>query len=620
MCGFAGYIDFNQKSSKKELIKMNDVIQHRGPDAADYYFKEKDNYKIGLGHRRLSIIDLHESSNQPMLYKDLVIVFNGEIYNYKEIKKELLDLGRTFSTKSDTEVILQSYDEWKEDCVHKFIGMFSFLILDKEKEEIIAFRDRPGVKPFHYYWHNNVFLFASEIKSFHEHSQFVKELNTDAITRFIQYGHIPTPNSIFKNVKKLENGSLLKFNFSTKNIEIKKYWNVDDYYKKPKLKISFEEAKKQTEELLKSACNYRLVSDVPVGVFLSGGYDSTLVTSLLQVTSSQKIKTFTIGVDDEKLNEATFAKETAKHLGTEHTEIYCTSQQMFDLIDDLPFYYDEPFGDSSALPTMLVSKMAKKEVTVALSADGGDEVFAGYNRYDYIPKLKQIQKISKLPLPFNFIIDKLIKNDKEAKRYKKLIEDSTSINLADILNKAFEFEDIKKLFKQSVSEEIFDLSRYKNKDIKGDLSQIMAYDYKTYLLDDILMKVDRATMSASLEGREPLLDHRIIEFAAQLPDEYKYKKGSKKHILKEIVHKYVPKKMMERPKMGFAIPVFEWLKTPLKEKLNLYLSESFIKDQSIFNFEEISSLKENVLSGADKHYQKLWYLLMFQMWYQKWMK
>ena len=219
---------------------MNDVIQHRGPDAADYYVKEKDNYKIGLGHRRLSIIDLHESSNQPMLYKDLVIVFNGEIYNYKEIKKELLGLGRTFSTKSDTEVILQSYDEWEEDCVHKFIGMFSFLILDKEKEEIIAFRDRQGVKPFHYYWHNNIFLFASEIKSFHEHSQFVKELNYDAIPQFIQYGHIPTPNSIFKNVKKLESGSLLKFNFSTKNIEIKKYWNVDDFYKEPKLKISFE--------------------------------------------------------------------------------------------------------------------------------------------------------------------------------------------------------------------------------------------------------------------------------------------------------------------------------------------------------------------------------------------
>jgi len=619
MCGFAGFIDFNKKSSQEELIKMNDAIQHRGPDAADYFFKKEENKHIGLGHRRLSIIDLHESANQPMVFNNLTIVFNGEVYNYKEIKQELLAKGRVFKTQSDTEVILQSFDEWKEDCVHKFIGMFSFLIYDKEKEEVTVFRDRPGVKPFHYYWHNNVFLFASEIKSFHEHSQFVKELNLDAIPQFLQYGHISTPNSIFKNVKKLDSGSLLKFNFSEKEIEIKKYWNVDDYYKKPKLIISFEEAKKQTKELLKSACNYRMVSDVPVGVFLSGGYDSTLVTSLLQTTSSQKIKTFTIGVDDEKLNEATFAKETAKHLGTEHTEVYCTSQQMFDLIDDLPFYYDEPFGDSSALPTMLVSKMAKKEVTVALSADGGDEVFAGYNRYDYIPKLQQIQKISKLPLPFSFIIDKFIKNEKEAKRYKKLIKDSSSVNLADILNRAFEFEDLKKLFKYSFSESIFDITDFKSKEIKGSLSQIMAYDYKTYLLDDILMKVDRATMSSSLEGREPLLDHRVIEFAAQLPDEYKYRKGSKKHILKEIVHEYVPKEMMERPKMGFAIPVLKWLQTSLKEKLEHYLSETFIVEQGIFNFKEISLLKENILNESDKHYQKLWYLLMFQMWHQKWM-
>lgn len=619
MCGFAGYIDFNKKSTNAILIKMNDVIQHRGPDAVDYFEEQTETYIIGLGHRRLSIIDLNESANQPMFFNNMVIVFNGEIYNYKEIRLELEALGRTFATQSDTEVILQSFDQWGDDSVYKFIGMFSILIYDKKLKQITVFRDRPGVKPFHYYWSNNIFLFASEIKSFHEHPQFIKELNHEAIPQYLQYGYIPTPNSIFKNVKKLEGGSILKFDLNFRNITVKKYWNVNNYYEKPKLKISFQEAKDKLETLLKNACSYRMVSDVPVGVFLSGGYDSTLVTSILQSNSKNKIRTFTIGVNDEKLNEATFAKETAEHLGTDHTEVYCTSQEMFNLIDDLPFYYDEPFGDSSALPTMLVSKIAKKNVTVALSADGGDELFAGYNRYDYLPKLKKIQKISKLPLPYDLIIEKLVKKDKNVKRYKKLIQNPSASNLAKILNEVFCLEDIKPLFKKDISVNALYANTIVSNNIKGNLSQMMAYDYNTYLLDDILVKVDRATMSASLEGREPLLDHRILEFSAQLPDEYKYKNGSKKHILKEIVHKYVPKEMMERPKMGFAIPILKWLQTSLTEKVDYYLSESFIKKQDIFNYEEVRVLKENILNEKDTHYQKLWYLLMFQMWYKKWM-
>jgi len=619
MCGFSGFIDYNNLSDINQLNRMNDVIRHRGPDAAGDFFDNKDKYTIGFGHRRLSIIDLNENANQPMYFNDLVIVFNGEIYNHSEIKKELSLKGRKFQTQSDTEVILQAYDEWGEACVHQFIGMFAFLILNKETQEVIIFRDRPGVKPFNYYWDGQLFLFGSEIKTFHKHPQFKKEINLDAVVQFMQYGYVPSPKSIFKNVQKLEPGSILKFDLKTKSFINQKYWNIDSFYEKEKLSIEFVDAKAQTEALIKSACDYRMVSDVSVGVFLSGGYDSTLVTALLQSNSTQKIKTFTIGVEDQHLNEASFAKDIAKHLETDHTELYCSEKEMFELIEKLPFHFDEPFGDSSAIPTMLVSKLAKKDVTVALSADGGDEVFAGYNRYDYISKLKKIQTLSKIPLPYNTLTDLFIKNKVEAQRFKNLLKNPSSINLADILNSGFQINGLKKLFKYDFSKDIFSKNEYDNNKIDGDLSQMMAYDYKTYLLDDILVKVDRSTMSASLEGREPLLDHRIIEYAAQLPDKYKYNKGKKKYILKEITHKYVPKEMMERPKMGFGVPVFNWLHGPLREKIEYYFDEEFIQKQSIFNFEEVDKMRYDILNKIDKHYQKLWYLLMFQMWYEKWM-
>lgn len=620
MCGFSGFIDFKLNSNLLDLKCMNDAIKHRGPDASDYFFEQHDDYSVGLGHRRLSIIDLSSNANQPMYYKQYTIVFNGEIYNYQEIKRELTVLGHEFITNSDTEVILHSFEEWGNACVEKFIGMFVFVIYDKNKQELIVFRDRPGVKPFYYYWDGNLFLMASEIKSFHQHPDFKKSIDLSSVYSFLQYGYIPSPNSIFENVKKLQPGCCLKFNLNSKALDIVKYWNVDEFYEKKKLEISFEEAKEETKRIIQSACEYRMVSDVPVGVFLSGGFDSTLVTSILQSNSTSKIKTFTIGVEDKKMNEAAFAQNIANYLGTDHSEVYCKESDMLAIIDKLPFYFDEPFGDSSAIPTILVSELAQKSVTVALSADGGDEVFAGYNRYDYISKLEKIQKLSKLPLPFGFFIKKFIKNDSEASRYLKMFEDSSAINLADILNSGYESNSLLKMFKRPISAQGYNKNQKDNLKIKDNLSQFMAYDYKTYLPDDILTKVDRATMSASIEGREPLLDHRIVEYAAQLPNEYKYFKGIKKHILKEITYDYVPKEIMERPKMGFGVPVFNWFQSALKPKLDYYCSEEFINMQDIFNYDEINNLKSAVLNKTDKHYQKLWYLLVFQMWYEKWMK
>ena len=386
MCGIAGFIDFKRRSSEETLAQMFCAVSLRGPDGQVVYFRETGEAAIGLGHRRLSIIDLSTAANQPMHYDGLHIIFNGEIYNYEEIRNELLQKGHYFSTHSDTEVILHSWREWGVDAIHKWHGMFAIALLDEKLNELICIRDRAGVKPLQYYWQDELFIFGSELKSFTQHPYFRKEINPNAVASFLQYACISYPHSIYKNTYKLPPGHLLRFNLSTKQYQLIQYWNVYDYYNKPKLTIGLEDAIDETESILEKAFQYRMVADVPVGVFLSGGYDSSCVTALLQKNSTEKIKTFTIGTTDNKLDEAPYAKQIAQHLGTDHTEYYCTPQEALEIIPELPHFYDEPFADSSAIPTILVSRLARKKVTVALSADAGDEIFAGYNRYDYISR------------------------------------------------------------------------------------------------------------------------------------------------------------------------------------------------------------------------------------------
>ncbi|MDF0718783.1 asparagine synthase (glutamine-hydrolyzing) [Kaistella sp. PBT33-4] len=618
MCGFAGFIDYSKTSSRETLVKMCDVIAHRGPDSGSYFFQEEEGFTLGLGHRRLSIIDLHATANQPMFYKDWVIVFNGEIYNYQEIKDDLINLGHHFDTQSDTEVILHSFEQWGTEAVNRFIGMFAYLIYDRQKKEIITVRDRPGVKPLHVYQNEQILMWASEIKSFHQHPLFKKELNPDAVKRFLQYGYIPTPNSIFLKVRKQLPGSIETFELAKRTTSTVKYWDVADAYRKPVLDIDYATAKIKTSEILKTACDYRMVADVPVGVFLSGGYDSTLVTALLQQDRADKIKTFTIGVDDRRLNEAKFAKEIASRLGTEHTEYYITEKEMFNLIDDLPFHFDEPFGDSSAVPTMLVSQVAREKVTVALSADGGDEVFGGYNRYDRLKQLKQIRLLKKIGLPVSFLAKNVIKNPKSQERILDLVRNPDVFTLANQLNNPYVKGETDRFFRNEVND--LKCSLLTDLDsIDDDLRLFMAIDYKTYLLDDILTKVDRATMRSSLEGREPLLDQHVIEFAAQLPNDFKIRNGKKKFILKDIVHDFVPQEIMERPKMGFAAPVEDWLRNNLKQKLDYYFSDSFLDAQAIFSNKEVQRMLEAFRNGKTNTTVKIWYFLMFQMWYQKWM-
>lgn len=633
MCGISGFVDFNRQTGKDILEKMNRIMAHRGPDGEGYGIYDSAMAGVGLGHRRLSIIDLSEGGRQPQTFQSLHITFNGEIYNYAEIKKVLEDKGHSFRSHSDTEVILHAYAEWGPAALQQFIGMFAFVIYDEAKQKLFACRDRAGVKPFFYYWKNGLFLFGSELKVLMQHKGFDKNIDLDAAAAYMQYGYVPTPHCIFKDTHKLKPGHFLELDLTDKNLHTEQYWNVYDAYNKPSLKISLPDVITETERLLTSAFQYRMVSDVPVGVFLSGGYDSSCVTALLQKNNTEKIKTFTIGVPDDGLNEAPFAKEIAAYLGTDHTEFYCTHKEALEIVPQLPFFYDEPFADSSAIPTTLVSRIAREKVTVALSADAGDEIFAGYNRYDFVMKYgKMIRNVpgfmrksaaammDVIPASAIPIFNKKYLFHSRYEKLKVLFKNPSELNLLMSITQQMDDRAIADLFKTSVStiKTAFDSKELK-KEFHSTLPLMLAIDYQTYLLDDILQKVDRAGMSVSLEGREPFLDQRIIEWAAQLPNEYKYNKGNKKFILKEIVHKHIPASMMDRPKMGFGIPIAGWLQKDLKPFVDQYLDEAFIAKQDIFNNHEIQRIRKSFYQGKVERAEKIWYLLMFQMWYDKWM-
>ncbi len=632
MCGISGFVDFSKKTEQTILEKMNRTLSHRGPDGEGYGMYFTDNTSIGLGHRRLSIIDLTEGGSQPQSYQNLHITFNGEIYNYAEIKKTLEEKGHVFNSHSDTEVILHAYKEWGDAALQKFIGMFAFVIYDEENQKIFVARDRAGVKPLFYYWKNDIFLFGSELKALVQHPSFDKFINIDAVAAFMQYAYVPTPHCIYNNTYKLKPGHFLELNIKTKTILTQQYWNVYDAYNKPTLKISLPDAITETEKILTSAFQYRMVSDVPVGVFLSGGFDSACVTALLQKNNTEKIKTFTIGVPDAGINEAPYAKEIAEHLGTDHTEFYCTQKEALEIIPQLPFFYDEPFADSSAIPTTLVCKIARQKVTVALSADAGDEIFAGYNRYSYMMKYGKL--LNNIPGFIRKSVAGIMDNVPAKKvpfvnnsyafesRYEKIktsLKNPSAKNILKNITQQMNGDYIAQLFKRPINvlPTAFDNNELQ-KESYSTLNYMMAIDYQTYLADDILQKVDRASMSVGLEGREPFLDHRVIEWAAQLPMEYKYNNGEKKFIIKKIVHQYIPQEMMDRPKMGFGIPIADWLKKDLKAIVDYYFNITFIEKQGIFNNEFIQKIRNEFNNGKVEKAEKIWYILMFQMWYDKW--
>jgi len=631
MCGIVGFVDFNHKTSKQKLEEMTDVLHHRGPDDSGYSFYANSEKNIGLGHRRLSVLDLSKHGHQPMSYEDLEIIYNGEVYNFREIRLLLEQEGYDFESDSDTEVILKAYHRWGIQAVDQFNGMFAISIYDRINQKITLIRDRAGVKPLYWYWKNNLFLFASELKSFYQHESFEKVINKKALGLYLQYGYVLEPHTIFNDTHKLKAGHYLEVDLKSKSITQQVYWDVIDCYNKKPLDISPTEAIDEMERLFKSAFSYRMVSDVPVGVFLSGGYDSSVVTAILQNSSPEKLNTFTIGFHEKGFDEAPFAKEVAKYLGTNHTEYYCTQHDALEIIPKLSEIYDEPFGDPSSIPTILVSQLAREAVTVSLSADGGDEIFAGYNKYDL--SLNYFNQFSKVPtmikpilhwgmekidpkrIPFS---DKIFNFETKFEKVKDMLVANTAVDVMRYGSQHFTDQQVAELLKEKRL--ILDTNFNKGVLIKGNdqLHKMLAIDYKTYMVDDILTKVDRATMSISLEGREPLLDYRIIEFAAQLPAHLKYRNGEKKWLLKEITHRYLPKKLMDRPKKGFNVPIEDWFRDELKEYFLLYLNQERLEREGLFNADEVIRLRDKYLSGDRENVKRLWFILMFEMWYEKW--
>jgi asparagine synthase (glutamine-hydrolysing) len=631
MCGIVGFCDFSSSLTEEILSKMTRSLAHRGPDAEGIFFEKKEKYILGFGHRRLSILDLSDRGKQPFFRDNLTIVFNGEIYNFREIRNELIKNGFSFQTETDTEVILVAYKMWGMESINRFIGMFAYTLYDHNKSILYMVKDRVGVKPLYYYYDQKVLLFASELKAFHQNPLFKKDIDINALSLYLKYNYIPTPYSIFKNTHKVRPGHYLKFSLHSKNLEEIKYWDVVDAYNRPKLSIPYEEAVTEMDQILTKAFNYRMVADVPVGVFLSGGYDSSAVAAILQKDRTDKLKTFTIGFHEQKFNEATEARKIANYLGTDHTEYFCTAKDALEVFHHLPHVYDEPFADNSVVPTILVSQLARKSVTVALSGDGGDEIFAGYNKFK-----QAVSYTENMPAALQTLMAAGMKAIKPSQipyfrntynfssRYEKMqkIWETHSPYLAlKYISHYITENETRAILKPACSdpETYFDIEQLLNTE-NDSLNKLLAIDYKTFLLDNNLVKIDRASMSVGLEGREPFLDQHIIEFVSRLPSNYKIRNGVTKSLLKSVVHKYIDPKLMDRPKMPFIAPLTVWFKDEMKELLFDLLNEANLKSQNLFNEKEIISWRDQYLNGNGISHQKIWNILLFQLWYNKWMK
>jgi asparagine synthase (glutamine-hydrolysing) len=634
MCGITGFIDFSKSLKETDLKIITDQLSHRGPDDAGYLFVENEYCNLGLGHRRLSIIDLSSNGHQPISFEHLTIVFNGEIYNYAEIREKLIDLGLSFSSNSDTEVILKGYYAWGPKIVDHLIGMFAFAIYNSKTQKLSLFRDRAGIKPLYCTITDEHLIFASELKAILQHPHFVPKLSQQSISKYLTLGYIPAPFSIFENIFKVKPGHYLEYSIIDKQFDLHSYWNILDFYNKPRLQLSYDEAMKELESLFLSAFKYRLVSDVDYGIFFSGGYDSTAVAAILQANSDIQFKTFTIGFNDSEFDESNHAKQIAKLIGTDHTEFFCTEKDALEIVERLPEIFDEPISDNSCIPTYLLSKITRQYVTVALSADGGDEQFGGYDKY--YANLEVYKRLLNLPsffkklllIPISVLdflgVHKFITNGKARfDNIKSILRDDYSGALSTkIQAKLFTQSELDALMKNSSVFNVENTSFTEMSQLNPSLemlNKLYAIDYKTFMADDILVKVDRAAMAVSLEGREPMLDHRIAEFAAQLPVSYKYRNGVRKSILKDIVHKYVPKELMDRPKQGFVIPLNKWLNNDLAYLLDKYLSLDMINKSGLFNHQEIIRIKDRFKAGSSSDADRLWRILILQMWYFKYL-
>ncbi|CAA6808877.1 MAG: Asparagine synthetase [glutamine-hydrolyzing] (EC [uncultured Thiotrichaceae bacterium] len=630
------------------LVSMADAIQNRGPDDAGYWVDEK--IGLALGHRRLSIQDLSAAGHQPMASASdrFMMVYNGEVYNFNDIKDELedSDLAPTWRGHSDTEILLAGFEAWGVvETIKRMVGMFALALYDRLDNKMYLVRDRMGEKPLYFGWQGDSFLFGSELKALKQHARWQGEINRDALSSYLRFSYVPAPYSIYQDIYKLKPGCYIEIDLDVFQVgylpDVQSYWSVDQAAANG-MANPFEGSKDdvvdELERLLKQSLRGQMIADVPLGAFLSGGIDSSTIVALMQALSDKPVNTFSIGFNEEGYNEALHAKVVAEHLGTQHTELYVTAQQSLDVIPELPRLYDEPFADPSQIPTYLVSELAKQKVTVSLSGDAGDELFCGYSRYQH--GLDLWEKINRFPDPFRKLVEKMIGvvppfvlNALFSWADRYLTGAETAGDAAykmKVLGRVIASNNIQALYQ-------FVISSFKDPDLvvrggKEDLSVFyddknmserfsenpaqgfMYYDQHLYLPDDILTKVDRAAMGVSLEGRIPMLDHRIIEFAWTIPHEHLNRDGQSKWPLRQVLYKHVPEKLVNRPKMGFGVPIDEWLRKDIKPWAEELLASDRIKEEGYFNPELIRTMWDEHQAGTRDWNHRLWAVLMFQQW------
>lgn len=647
MCGLTGFL--GGAGDEVLLLSMADTMERRGPDDSGCWYDEVE--QIGLAHRRLAIIDLTATGHQPMVSPSgrYVVVFNGEIYNHLDLRRELEGYGSSYEWRghSDTETLLAGFDVWGiEETLVRVSGMFALASWDRQSCTLSLARDRLGEKPLYYGWQGigeeRVFLFGSELKALQTHPAFIKEINRGALSLLLRHNVIPAPYSIYQGIYKLLPGNLLTVSIAQPNPIISSYWSAEEAIitaSSDRFIGSSEQAVDALEVLLKDAVKKQMMADVPLGAFLSGGVDSSTVVALMQAQSSQAVKTFSIGFNESGYNEAEHARAVAAHLGTDHTELYVTAKQAMTVIPLLPVIYDEPFADSSQIPTFLVSQLAKQQVTVSLSGDAGDELFCGYNRY--LVAAIHWNKLAKVPLPLRKLTAKLLMQLSPA-TWNQLVGSFGNFlprslqfsNLGEKIHKgarALSSRSVDALYLGLVSQwedpasividgmEPPTLLTENGLELSGlnRVERMMALDLLTYLPDDILTKVDRAAMGVSLETRVPFLDHRVVGFAWSLPQDLKIRDGQSKWALRQVLYRYVPKALIERPKMGFGVPIDSWLRGPLKPWAEALLDESRLIREGYFHPGPIRKKWQEHLSGARNWQHQLWSVLMFQAWLEK---
>lgn len=628
MCGIVGFLTSNPSKIPefKVLREMRDILIHRGPDDKGEYiqFYDEKGIFLYLGHRRLSIIDLLKG-HQPLSNEDetIWVIFNGEIYNFKELRRDLESFGHKFKTDSDTEVIVHSYEEYGEDCFKYFNGMFAISIWDKNTQKLILSRDRFGKKPLYYYFFNDIFIFASELKAIMAYPEFSKIIDPLSLIKYLFYEFIPSPRTIFKSVMKLPSASYLILKKG--RIEIERYWSP---FTNREIKgISESEVEERIIDLLKRSVNRRLISDVPLGIFLSGGIDSSCVAAFAQQKINGKVKTFSIGFEDPTFDESKFASITSKFIETEHYHEWMYPKDLIEIVPLVPQLVDEPMADASIIPTYLLSKFTKKYVTVVLGGDGGDELFAGYptylahkmaNYYENIfsfihPVIKSLGNL----LP---VSDNNISFDFKVKKFLSGIGYPDGIRNSIWLG-SFPFEEIKKIVspeiysifdRKSIAEEIYLYE--KEYPYHDAITKLQYLDLKLYLQESILVKVDRASMACSLEVRAPFLDYELVEFVMSIPSRLKLKNFTSKYILKEALKNLLPEEIIKRPKKGFGIPIAKWVKGPLKDLFKELLSPEKIKHEGFLNPNYVKILLEEHLDNKRDNRKKLWTLLVWELW------